>query len=119
MSSVLVSVPAQAIVLGPGSIGPFPVPADSAGLVIAVRRDGMPALPKVISVACLVSHDNGKTFNPLVSVEIPGGDIPQKGGKGILAETDVTVYWHRVPTHVRLDLTSYAAFTTAFRVESI
>jgi len=119
MASVLVSVPAQAIVLGPGSIGPFPAPADSAGLVMAMSRAGMPAMPKVLSVTCLVSHDNGKTFNPLVGVEIPGGDILQKGGKGILAETDVTVYWHRVPTHVRLDLTSYAAFTAAFRVESL
>ena len=75
MSIVLAQASAQSVALGAGSIGPFPIPAGSAGISLVIDRAGLPPNNPLLAVTCMASYDGGQTFVPLGGATMSGGDM--------------------------------------------
>ena len=119
MPTVLAQVSAQPVVLGAGSIGPFPIPAGSAGISLVIDRAGLPPNNPLLAVTCMASYDGGQTFTSLGGATMSGGDIPARGGGGTLAQSSLAFMWDTVPTHVRVDVDAQAAFSASFEVVAL
>jgi len=116
MSTVLAAVESQAITAGDSSIGPLLIPAGSTGITLSIGRNGMPDISPLIEATCQASYDGGVTFSPIGGASIPGGMLT--GPKAAMRST-ATLTWQATPTHVRIDLTASASFTTSFSVTAL
>lgn len=118
MPSVLVQSSSYPVVVGPGSIGPFPLPAASTGAQLTLQRQGLPAGSPLLRVTGMLSFDGGQTFAAAGGGSMDGGDIPlPNGGKAPIS--GVAIQWTGAPTHLRIDVDSTAAFNASFSVEAL
>lgn len=118
MGTILAQATAQAVVTGPGSIGPFAVPAGAVGVQFVIDRGTLPDVSPLMSVLCMASFDGGQTFEPIGGAGIDGGVLQAKGG-GTLAQSEQVFGWNVAPTHIRLDIDSAVAFSASFSVSAL
>lgn len=115
MGTILAQATAQAVVAGPGSIGPFPVPPGSAGVRMVIDRTGLPAVDPLLTIICLESFDGGQTFAPVVEGTMSGEPIALPDGS-TQAQSYVGFLFGQIPTHVRIDVNAAQPFTANFQV---
>ena len=117
MTTLLAQSSAYPVVVGAGSIGPFPVPVGSPGVVFTLQRACLPADVQ-LGVDCLASFDGGATYDPLVATQILGNSF-YTGPQTQAQQTRIQIEWTKLPTHIRLEVNSSSAFSADFSIASL
>ena len=119
MSTILAQATAQAVVAGPGSVGPFPLPAGSAGARMTLQRAGLPALAPLLTIRGMVSFDGGATFVEAGGGAMQGGDITLPNGTTVAASSVSFLWPGAAPTQLRIDVEAATSFTADYAVEAL
>ena len=115
--TVLALLTAQALTVGPQTLGPWVTPA-GGGLRVKVGRAGLPA-GQLMTATPWFSFDNQATWVKQFVFTLIGGDAFEKNGTPILFTSAMSPWQSTpegaliVPTHIKLDLVVLAAFTAA------
>lgn len=118
MSTVLAQSGAYPVAPGPGSIGPFQLPAGAAGAQLVIQRAGLPAGSPLLTITGRISYDGGSTFVDAGGGSMEGGDIALPDGTKASASS-VSFRWTGAPTHLSVDVDASAAFSADFTVEAL
>lgn len=118
MSKVLAQSAAYPIASGPGSVGPFALPAGATGAQLTLQRTGLPAGAPLLIVTAMLSFDGGVTFAQAGAGEMQGGALTRPDGTAAVSST-LAFNWTGSPTHLRIDVQSAASFSAGFSVEAL
>jgi hypothetical protein len=116
--TVLVTLTAQALVVGNQTLGPWATPAGN-GLRVRISRSSLPS-GALLNATPWFSFDNQATWVRQFSVSLVGGVFLEKDGTTPVPFTTVESPWQRtaagaliVPTHIKCDAQTLQNFTAA------